>query len=283
MTIHEVVACSMRKTWFSTLFILILFSNAIANPEKVVEAEGWASLGDDTTPAVAKATALNNARRSALEKAVGVAIRGSSVVYNSELISDLVHTATKGLIVKEDILESNCNIKDNQILCMARIKAYVKPLSLERRGTFRILRAHLRRPGSTITTSNPVFQFNDEIQVRVKVNEDSYIQIFSIDQYGNVSKLYPNRYSPQDLVPGKEEFVFPNDAQRTMGLKLRVTTPKNLKSAVESVLVIASTKKIDILTAGMISNPTITDLMRELSVNDPSIWVEKTLGYEVRK
>jgi hypothetical protein len=262
---------------------MITYSIAIASSDKVVEAEGWASLGEDTTPAVAKAAALNNARRSALEKAVGIAIHGSSVVYNSELVSDLVLTATKGLIVKEEILESNCNIKDKQILCMAKIKAYVRPLNLERRGNFRIVRAHVRRPESNIATSNPVFQFNDEIQVRVTANEDSYMNVLSIDQYGNVSKLYPNKYFPQELVIRKEEFVFPNSAQRAMGLKLRVTTPQNLKRAVESILVIASRKRIDIMSDDAVANPTITDLMRELSMNDPSLWVEKTLGYEVRK
>jgi hypothetical protein len=68
-----------------------------------------------------------------------------------------------------------------------------------------------------------------------------------------------------------------------MGLKLRVTTPQNLKRAVESILVIASRKRIDIMSDDAVANPTITDLMRELSMNDPSLWVEKTLGYEVRK
>jgi hypothetical protein len=273
----------MREIYVSVILIVIMPIIAAANPEKVVEAEGWASLGEDTTPAVAKATALNNARRSALEKAIGIAIHGSSVVYNSELVSDLVLTATKGLIVKEEVLENNCNIKHNQILCMAKIRAYVKPLSLERRGDFRILRAHVRRPGSNIASSNPVFQFNDEIQVRVTVNEDSYIYIFSVDQYGNVSKLYPNKYALQELVPRKKEFIFPDSAQRAMGLKLRVTTPQKLRRAVESVLVIASRERIDILPGDTITNPTITDLMRQLSMKDPSLWVEKILGYEVRK
>jgi hypothetical protein len=68
-----------------------------------------------------------------------------------------------------------------------------------------------------------------------------------------------------------------------MGLKLRVTTPGKLKRAVESILILATRKRTDILSNGTTDNPTISDLMRELSSIDPSIWVEKTLGYEVRK
>src|SRR3990172_5493274 len=52
---------------------------------KVVTAEGKIVLGDDTTPARARAIAMNNARRTALEAAVGVNLHGSSVIYNSDL------------------------------------------------------------------------------------------------------------------------------------------------------------------------------------------------------
>src|SRR3990172_8671209 len=52
---------------------------------KVVTAEGKIVLGDYTTPARARAIAMNNARRTALEAAVGVNLHGSSVIYNSDL------------------------------------------------------------------------------------------------------------------------------------------------------------------------------------------------------
>ena len=72
-------------------------------------------MGDDTTPAQARAMARNNARRSALEQAVGIEVHGSTVIYNSDLISDLVVTATKGLIVREEILYDSPTVKGNQI------------------------------------------------------------------------------------------------------------------------------------------------------------------------
>lgn len=37
------------------------------------------------------------------------------------------------------------------------------------------------------------------------------------------------------------------------------------------------------VTANEPSFITISDLMKELSVLDPAIWTEKTIGYEVRK
>ncbi|MBI5191976.1 MAG: hypothetical protein HZA08_00875 [Nitrospirae bacterium] len=60
-------------------------------------------------------------------------------------------------------------------------------------------------------------------------------------------------------------------------------TPKGLNEGIESVLIIATKEAKHFLTDTDIQNPTISDLMKELSVLDPVSWAEKTIGYEVRK
>jgi len=249
---------------------------------KVVEAEGEVFLGDDSTVGQAKAAALNNARRAALEKATGVEVRGSSVVYNFQLINDLVLTATKGVIVKEKIIENTCKSKDEHLFCTAKIEAGVMPLHVERRGDFAVTKAVVHRVGSDAAKLSPVFQSKDEIQIRATTNQDAYLSIFSVDQYGNLTKLYPNDYCGYEILPGGKELALPDTQQRQAGLKFRVATPKGVKRAVESVLVVALKDKKQLL-AGGIENPTLMDLMQELSNIDPSLWVEKTVGYEVRE
>lgn len=267
------------------VIIMALICSAIAFAEdiKIIEAEGQVTVGDDTTIGQAKASALNNARREALEKATGVIVHGSSTVYNYQLINDLVIAATRGLIVKEIVKECACKTKDEHIYCAAKIEAHVKPLNLERRGSFLVKNASVQRPDRESAAKSAVFQNKDEIQVRVSVNQDSYMNIFSVDQYGNVVKLYPNEYVGQDVLPVDRELIFPDDDLRKVGLKLRVRTPKGISKAVESVLVIATKDKMKLLADPEPANPTITDLMKELSELDPSVWAEKTAGYEVRE
>jgi hypothetical protein len=266
------------------VFFLIVSPVYAAEGLKVVEGNGQAILGEDTTMSQGKATALNNARRDALEKATGIEVRGSSVVYNNTLINDLVRTATKGLIVQEQLLENDCKIIDSRFTCVARIKATIKPLNMERKGNFAVTTASVRRPDKERASKSPVFQSNDEIQIRVMANEDAFLQLFSVDQYGNVSKLYPNPYVKQlKALPGGEDFIFPDDALRDRGLRLRVKTPKGVKQSIESVLVIAMKEKTPLLADKSLENPTITDLMKELSNLDPSEWAESTVGYEVRE
>src|SRR3990170_3559481 len=243
---------------------------------KVVTAEGKIVLGDDTTPARARAIAMNNARRTALETAVGVNLHGSSVIYNSDLVSDLVVTATKGLIVKQTVLEDKCYTEEDRIYCLVRIEAHVKPLPQPDSKQVRILKASIRRPDKNVSENSPVFQDGDEIQIKVAASDNVFINIFSIDQYGNVIKLYPNNYIKREMIPSGKEFIFPDDTIRSQGLNLRVTTPKGMKSGIESVLIIATKEEGFFLTDSAIQNPTISDLMNELSRLDPAAWTEKT-------
>ena len=60
-------------------------------------------------------------------------------------------------------------------------------------------------------------------------------------------------------------------------------TPKGRKKAVESVLIIATKGTVPLLDARKDQDLTITDLMKELSELDPSLWVDQTVGYEVRE
>ena len=250
---------------------------------KVVTAEGKIVLGDDITPARARAIAMNNARRTALETAVGVNLHGSSVIYNSDLVSDLVITATKGIIVKQNVLEDKCYTEEDRIYCLVRIEAHVKPLSQADSKRVRILKASIRRPDKNVSENSPVFQDGDEIQLKIAASDNVFINIFSINQFGDVIKLYPNNYIKTEIIPSGKEFIFPDDTIRSQGLNLRVTTPKGMKSGIESVLIIATKEEGFFLTDPSIQNPTISDLMNELSKLDPSSWSEKTIGYEVIK
>lgn len=273
-----------RISCITVIIVLLAVPVFAAHDEPVrVEAEGTILLGDDSTVGQAKAAALNNARRAALEKATGVEVRSSSTVYNYQLINDLVVTATKGIIVKETVLKSSCTANDDRVSCSAKIEAWVKPLHTERRGNFAVKKALVHRIDKTDPSESQVFQNNDEIVIRASANQDAWFSLFSVDQFGALNKLYPNEYVKEERLPAGKEIVFPDDSCRQGGIKLKVRTPRGRKKAVESVLVIATKEKAALLEDRKDQDLTITDLMKELSEMDPSQWVEKTVGYEVRE
>ncbi len=257
------------------------FSPAMAFADdkiQIVEKEGEALLGEDTTPALARAQALNNARRAAIEEVTGAQVTGSTVVYNYQVISDLVSSATRGVIVREKLLRDEL-VKDRYIV---KIRAHVKALERRDTGSLRIARESVSRYGGAPIGSGAVFQDNDEIQLRARVSEPAYIHLFSIDKDGLVIKLYPNEYFAGQIVTPGEDFVFPSNKQRDMGLKVRVRTAKNLTRTPETVLFIATRENVNLLGDRKDGEVTVTDLMKEVTDLD-SPWTEKVLGYEIRK
>ncbi len=73
--------------------------------EILVQAEEVVSLGEDMTLAEARARSRDEARRKAIEQAVGTFVKGQTVVYNSQVADDLVRSIVRGLIVEEQIQE----------------------------------------------------------------------------------------------------------------------------------------------------------------------------------
>lgn len=274
---------------FAFIFVLLLLPALRASwaaqdtATKEVEGYGEAELTDDLTPAQAKAAALNRALVNALEIAVGVNLHSNSVVFNGDLVSDLVRSASSGVIVSRKIMEAPPEVRDKRITYKVRVKASVKQLNIEKRGNFKVDASVSRVDKAPGSSGSQVFQHDDEIQVRVKANKDAHLYIFGVDQNLNITKLYPNDYVKDEVVPSGKEFVFPSGSLRERGIRLRVKAPKVAQRSTESVLVVATTEKISLLTGGSSETPTVTDLMREISEIDPGSWSEKTVGYEIRR
>ena len=244
--------------------------------------EGIAFFGEDTTQSQARAMARNNARVRALEEAVGVVLRGSTTLFNGDLINDLITTATKGIIVKEEVLEKGIKERGGAIIYRVLLRSSVKALKSEKKRKLKILKVDVYDVTNPRASSSPVFTSGDEIQTKTRVNSKVFLTILSVDQDGRVIKLYPNLYAEAMLIPARSDFIFPAEGLRDLGVKLRVTTPGKLTKAYESVLVIATLERQYFLEdAG--EEATLTDLMRELSEVDPSEWAQLTRGYEVRK
>ncbi|OLB56570.1 MAG: hypothetical protein AUI03_03780, partial [Nitrospirae bacterium 13_2_20CM_2_62_8] len=213
-----------------------------------VTAEGIVSLGDDTTVAEAKARSRDEARRKAIEQAVGTFVKGQTVVYNAQLAEDLVRSLVRGIVVEEQVVEEGVRqLKQDSgapaLQYATKLKAKVKPVRVEHKGEFTL----------KSTLNKTVFQEID----------------------------------------AQKELVFPDEAQRTIGILLRVFPPAGANKALEKIKLIATTRKIDLLKGKIREgvyqvypgkdSALVIDLLKELSVLDESEWAETTVPYEVRK
>lgn len=253
-----------------------------------VTGEGIVALGEDTTVAEAKARSRDEARRQAIERAVGTFVKGQTVVYNAQLAEDLVRSLVRGIVVEEQVIEEGVRqlLQDSGAPAFQyaiKLRAKVKPVRVEHKGDFRL----------TTTLNKTVYQDGEEMQITAVATKDAYLHIFNIGQDETVTVLFPSRFSQNNFVDAQRELVFPDEAQRRMGIRLRVFPPADARKAVEKIKLIATTKKVD-LVKGKIregvyqvyagkETTLVTDLLKELSLLEESEWAEMTVPYEVRK
>ena len=253
-----------------------------------VQAEGVVSLGEDMTVAEAKARSRDEARRKAIEQAVGIFVKGQTVVHNTHVADDLVRSIVRGIVIEEQIQEEGLReigqgAGQTALQYATKLRAKVKPIRSEHRGDFAVKAA----------LNKSFFQDGEEMQITAIPTRDAYIHIFSVGQDDTVTVLYPNRFVADGFVAAEKALVFPDEAQRMLGLRLRVFPPQGSKKGMEKIKLIATTKKIN-LTKGTIregvfqvyagkDSALVTDLLKELARLDESEWAEATVPYEIRK
>lgn len=275
----------------TALWTLIGNSPACADPPAVVTvvAEGMAPFLKDMSLDDVRGRARDEARRNAIEQAVGVFVRSASVLHNSQITDELISSVSRGVIEQEQWADERIEeLKDGRrsgpamAVYRTKITARVRPVRVERRAGFE-LRASLNKT---------VFQDNDEAFVRIRSTQPAYLHVFSVTQDGSVTLLLPNKFVERNQILPDQEVVFPSDALRALGVRLRVSLPKGAKTAREYIKVIATRKPVNLVgddpsghafrTYSGSENGMIQDVIKRLAQLEDEDWNEATLPYEVR-
>ena len=253
-----------------------------------VTAEGIVPFGPDTTLAEAGARSRENARHQAVEKAVGVFVKGRTLVYNTTVAENFVTSMVRGIIIEEHILDEGIRSTGKRPASVAlhygtTLRAKVKPVPVKHSEDFKV----------DVVLNRTVFQEKDEVQVTVIPSQDAYVYILNVGQDDSVTLLFPNKFAQDNFLTAQSEFVFPDEPQRKMGIRLRVALPPGEGKSIEKVKVVASTKQVDLLNHKQRGNTfvtvaehdqfNVTDLMKQLALAEDTTWTDTTIPYEIRR
>jgi hypothetical protein len=266
-------------------------NTACAEPSAAITvvAEGVAPFLKDMSLDEVRGRARDEARRNAIEQAVGVFVRSASVLHNSQIADELISSVSRGVIEQEQWTDEQIEeIRDGKrpgfamAMYHAKVTARVRPVRVERRAGFEV------RGGLNKT----VFQDNEEALIRIRASQPAYLHVFSVTQDGSVTLLLPNKFVERNQVASGQEIVFPNDTLRALGVRLRVSLPRGQKLAREYIKVIATKKPIRLVgeeapngafkTYAGTEQGMIQDVIRRLAELEDEEWNETTLPYEVR-
>lgn len=252
-----------------------------------VTTEGSVPFGDDTTLGHARTASREQARRAAVEKAVGTFIESMTVVYNSQLAEDIVRSAVRGIVTDEQIVEegvrSNKPEDGTTLRYVTRLRARIRALPY----------THAKGMAITAALNKSVYLNGEEMELRVKAEEDLYLHVFNVGQDEVVTMLFPNDHARDNKLTANTDFVFPSKEQRELGLRVRAFTTAHSGKVLERLKIIATRRNVDFgkgrFAQGIYKvypgkdSALIIDLLREISLIEPSDWTEATLVFEIRE
>ena len=260
-----------------------------------VESSAEVPWPDDWTVGKARQAALDQARRKAVEQALGVEVRGDTVMQNDQIVQDLSRSLARGRILTETILDEGPvdpsarrgDLARSPVLRAyhLRLRAEVQPAGPE------------ARLGLRASLDKPLYTDGEEVALRVEVDRDAFLYIFNVGEDSAVTLLYPNGYEAGNLLRAHAPFIFPSDALRTQGVRLRARLPAGRARSTETLKVLALKEPLPNLDGRVVLaswppsstlpfqswSGTSTDLMVLLrtALSTTTDWSDLTLPFEV--
>ena len=211
-----------------------------------VTVEGTAPVGEDDK-AAAKSRAIEDALRNAVHEAVGYNITAETLVVNLRLSGSILGAIPYGKVIGKEILEESIEEipREGQekpgLVYRVKIRAGVVEETIGADPSFRL----------DASLNNSSFINGDEMLIRVKPTKDCYVSVFNILEGEYILRLIPNRFKEQNFLPANATFSFPDKADKSRGLKLRVHTPENKDVVTESIYILALSRPFEFHSAGI--------------------------------
>ena len=273
-----------------SIFVLqfaILVQSLPAQDIQWVTVEGIA-LMEDTSKEEARNRAIEDAMHKAVEQVVGGNISIETLLVNLRLSGSIDGVIPYCRVVDKEIIEESVEpiLKKGQAVSSlryrVRMKAWVAEETTDADPYFR-LDASLNR-----------FSFNDgdEMLITIKPTKDCYVSVFIILEDEKVLRLIPSQLKEDNFLKANQTFSFPDEDDKTSGIKLRVHTPEEKDAVTETIYILALEQPLKSNASefqegiyGIYNGETafMRDLIKEIVAIPLGKRAEKLMQYQIRK
>lgn len=214
---------------FKILFLLVMAINLCGNEIVQVDINTTVAI-QNITAEDAQHIAIQRARASAIDEALGVSITRSSLLSNGSLVADFVKSYSRGYIVEETIewFPLSQFQKDEKTppipVYSLNLKAKVKKNKLK------------QAPLCQSELNKGEFYENDTLTLMIKCNADTHIGIFNIradDKVDIITPVIPNE-KPYFVAAGDTVFL----PERNSGYEFRMSLLPGRKQVAEAIYII---------------------------------------------
>jgi hypothetical protein len=279
-----------KLSWIILIFMLhwvFLTSLVFAQEIIWVTVEGTAPVRNENK-AAAKSRAIEDALRNAVHEAVGAYITVESLVVNLRLSGGILGAIPYGKVIGKEILEESVEKIPAQgqqnpgLVYKVKLRAGVIEETSGTDPAFQL----------DASLNNASFINGDEMLIKVKPTKDCYVSVFNILEDEKILRLIPNRFKEQNFLPANATFSFPNKADKSRGVKLRVHTPENKDVVTESIYILALSRPFEFQSTGIQEGiygvykgqtALMKDLIKEVVGIPLNERAEVLMQYEIRK
>ncbi len=230
----------MLKIFVSVILSLFFITNLYAGESLITESEGYACMGEDRTKRQTEETALQDAKRKAIEQ-VSTYIQSETQVKDLELQKDIVNAYANA---KVRVLEQR-GIWDSEPPKIGdcyriKIKAEVIPdeSAMKRLSEARELDDPSLPLKVQVWTDKKEYRSGEKIKVYLKGNKPFYARVLYKQADGGLIQILPNPYRKENYFQGGVIYEIPSGPDR---FELEVTPP----FGEETIIVYASTGEPD--------------------------------------
>ena len=280
----------LRLLCVSSMLVLqlgFLVAFLLAQDVTWVTVEGTASM-QDISKEEARRRSVEDATRRAVEKVVGTNISAETLIVNLRLSGSILGAIPYGRVVDKKIVEEGVvNIHDEKhdgssVVYKVKMKAAVAEETTGADPDFR-LEASLNRSS---------FKDGDEMIIRIKPKKDCYVSVFTILEDEKIVRLIPNQLKADNALKADATFFFPDENDKTKGIRLRVHTPEGKDAVTETIYVLGLKQPIDFNAAkfqegiyGVYNGQTafMNDLINEIVGIPLSERAEQLMPYQIIK
>ena len=175
------------------------------------EVDGYAYLGENTTPGQARKAALATAKRQALEMA-RTRIESNTLVREGKLEYDLIQSGAEGYV---SVLEQKDHgLKGNRyhVWITAEVEYGLKPTDKQSDS------GQILSPEAPLTvkvwTPQKRYRKGQKVVVHISGNRDFYARIVNVDSEGNITQILPNDYRSKRHFEGGKLYKVPGKGDR---------------------------------------------------------------------
>lgn len=243
-----------------------------------VEAVGEAVGGELDPPREVMVRAANEAKRKAIDQAVGSFLRSHTLVSNAQLAEEMTFARVKGKIEKVEVVSEERDRTDPN-LYRVRLKVLVKPVIPQDAEGLQV----------KLDLSRSTLREGEEVKVLYQVNADCHVYLFSIAADNSVTLLLPNSLHRDNFIRANTGAVFPPGGSPIHLRAQRLPSYGN-KPVQEKIKLVATRRKETLLEGfqeGMFqvydatSAALVGDLARRLNQLDPADWGDAVAVYTI--